>query len=178
MKVTFDANGKVVSIEVPPGQWALKQNAQNRYYSQKADSLLQAAEILKKIDAIPELAYYVVDTPDGSLGRDINGFYTEAAIRTKNLTVESRRAKSEAVEVSSLMGFGDVLKNQMSVALLKKAGDYARLVLLMKCGQCGYESPVETQPGSLARECYCCGVENEGDRGNVYVYLGAEKVEI
>jgi hypothetical protein len=139
---------------------------------------LLAAEILKKIDVIPQFTYYTVDTPDGALGRDIQGYYTEAPLKTKNLILESRCDKSEAVEYSSLKGFGDMLKNQTSVAMLKKNGEYSRLVLLMKCGHCDYESPVETQPGELVRECYCCGAENKGHRGKVNIFLGAGMVEI
>ena len=47
----------------------------------------------------------------------------------------------------------------------------------MKCGRCGYESPVETQAGAI-RECYCCGVTNKGQRGNINVFVGSKKVEI
>ena len=177
-KVQFDADGKVLSIEVPQGQWVLDQKGQNRYYTQKAHSLLQAAEILKKIGAIPQFTYYMVDTPDGSLGRDIQGYYTESALKTENLTVESRCGKSEAVEFLSLQGFGDMQKNQTTVAFLRKNGKYSRLVLLMKCGHCGYESPVETQSGSLVRECFCCGVKNKGHRGTVAVFLDPSMVEI
>ena len=177
-KVQFNADGKVLSIEIPQGQWVLKQKGQNKYYTQKAKSLLQAAEILKKIGSIPQLTYYTVDSPDGSLGRDIQGYYTESPLKTENLTVESRCGKSDAIEFLSLQGFGDMQANQTTVALLKKNSEYSRLVLLMKCGHCGYESPVETQSGSLVRECYCCGVKNKGNRGTVTVFLGSSMVEI
>ena len=177
-KVVFDENGKVLSINVPQGQWIQKQVGQNRYYSQKANSLLQAVELLKKMSSVPKLTYYVVDTPDGSLGRDINGYYTEAQIKTKGLIVESRLSKSETVEFLSLNGFGDMLANQTTVAQLKKSGQYARLVLFMKCGHCGYESLVETLPGELVRECYCCGVTNKGHRGGMTIFMGSSKVEI
>ena len=177
--VVFDANGKVLSVEVPQdGQWAVRQNGQYRYYRQKANSLLHAAEILKKLNSIPQFTYYSIDTPDGSLGRDINGYYTEAPVKTENLIVETRCGKSETVEFQSLKDFGNMRENLMTVAHLQKSGEYARLVLLMKCGHCGYESPVETQPGALIRECYCCGVRNKGDRGNVNVALGTSMVEI
>jgi hypothetical protein len=174
----FNANGRVVSIDVPEGRWALKVKGQNKYYEQRASSLLEAAEILRKVDAIPQLTYYTVTTPDGSLGRDSQGYYTEAPIKTTNLIVGSRGDRSRVVEFSSLRGFGDTLKNQTSVALMKKNGQYSRLVLLMKCGKCDYESPVETQAGSLVRECYCCGTENTGHRGEVSVLVGTGMVEI
>lgn len=177
-KVEFDSIGNVLSIEVPQGQWALEQKGQARCYTQKASSLLQATEILKKIDSIPRLTYYVVNTPDGSLGRDLQGYCTGAPIKTKNIIVESRCGKSEAVEFSSLKGFGDEFANQTTVAHLKSVGKYSQLILLMKCGHCGYESPVETQPGSLVRECYCCGVENRGHRGKINIILGSHIVGI
>jgi len=177
-KVEFDENGKFVSVSVPQGQWTQNLSGQCKYYSQKASSLLQAAEVLKKINSIPQYTYYVVDTPDGSLGRDINGFYTEAAIKTKNLTVETRVAKSEIVESLSLLGSGNMMANQTAVAQLKKNGQYARLVLFMKCGQCGYEFPVETLAGDLVRECYCCGATNKSHRGSINIFLGSSMVEI
>lgn len=177
-KVHFDANGKVLSIEIPQRQWILKQKGANKYYTQKANSLLQAAEFLKKMESVPQLTYYMVDTPKGSLGRDMQGYYTESPLKTENLIVEFRQDESEAVEFLSLKGFGDVFANQNSVAFLKKNGEYSQLVLFMKCGYCGYESPVETQPGSLIRECYCCGVKNNGRRGSVNVFLDSSMVEI
>ena len=177
-KVEFDANGKVLTIEVPQGQWTREQKGQAGYYTQKANSLLQAAEILKKIDSVPQLTYYVVNTPDGSLGRDLQGYYTEAPIKMKNIIVESGCGKSEAVQFSSLKDFGNKFANQTTVAHLKSVGKYSRLILLMKCGHCGYESPVETQPGSLVRECYCCGAENRGHRGEINIILGSHTVGI
>jgi uncharacterized membrane protein YhaH (DUF805 family) len=177
-EVKFDEAGKVLSVEAPQGQWMLKQNGQNKYYSQRANSLLQATEILKKLSYIPQLTYYVVDTPDGTLGRDINGYYTDSPVKTKNLAVDFRRGKSEAVEFLGLHDFGDVLKNQTTAAFLKQNGQYSRLVLLMKCGECGYESPVETQAGAFDRECYCCGTKNEGTRSSINVFLGSGMVEI
>ncbi len=177
-KVVFDSNGQVVNIEIPQGNWAVKQKGQNKYYMQNANNLLEASEILKKIGYIPQLNYYVVDTQNGSLCRDINGYYTEASIKTKNLIFESRCEKSETVNFSSLTGFGDMQANQMTVAHLKKTGQYSKLVLLMKCGNCGYQSPIETQPGTLIRECYCCGVENKGHRGTITMFIGSSKVEI
>jgi hypothetical protein len=177
-KVEFDANGKVLSIETAQGRWAPNLNGQKKYYTQKARSLLQAVEILKKTSSVPQLTYYVIETPDGTLGRDVNGYYTEAPIRTENLRVQARCDKKETVELVSLKGFGNEVANLNCAALLKKSGQYSRLVLLMKCGNCGYESPVETQAGSFVRECYCCGVKNKGHRGSVNVFIGSSKVEI
>ena len=176
--VQFDEAGKVVSIQVPVARWTLRQNGQNKYYRMQAKSLLQASELLKKLDSIPQLTYYIVETPNGSLGRDIQGFYTEAPLKTENLVVESRTGPTPTVESVSLTGFGDTFANQRSVAVLKKSGEYARLVLLLHCGKCGYESPVETQAGPFVRECYCCGAKNQSQRGNINVFLGSSMVEI
>jgi len=71
-----------------------------------------------------------------------------------------------------------MFKSQTTVATLKKQGQYSRLILLMKCGHCGYESPVETQAGAFTRECYCCGTKNNCSRGAVNVIMGSSMVEI
>lgn len=63
--------------------------------------------------------------------------------------------------------------------LKKLRGEYASLLMLMKCSLCEYESPVETQAGSFTRECYCCGTENICHRMGVHVFLiGTGEVEI
>ncbi|MGA2570261.1 MAG: hypothetical protein ABSF23_07045 [Terracidiphilus sp.] len=177
-KVEFDADGKVLRIETAQGQWAAGLKDKRMYYTRKAVSLLQAAEILKKVSSVPQLTYYVVETPDGTLGRDINGYYTEAPLKTKNLIVQSKPDRSEAVGFQGLKGFGNEVANLNCVAYLKQSGQYSRLVLLMKCGKCGYESPVETEAGTIVRECYCCGVTNKGHRGNVNVFVRSNRVEI
>ncbi len=158
--------------------WVSEREGQNRYYTQKANSLLQAFETLKKVDSIPKMTYYVVATPDGSIGRDINGLYTEAPLKTKNLIVECRSDSTQVVEFLSLKGFGDDFINQQTIAYLKVNGKYSRFILLMECGHCGYQSPIETQPGSLLRECYCCGTKNTGSRATINVFTHSGIVEI
>ena len=177
-KVQFDQDGKVTNINLPKRDWTIKRSGQSTYYSQPANSLLHAAEILKKTSSIPGLTYYVVDTPNGSLGMDTLDFYTEAPIKTENLNLEIRSNKGEPVTALGLTGFGNMFKSQTTVATLKKQGQYSRLILLMKCGHCGYESPVETQAGAFARECYCCGTKNNCTRGAVNVIMGSSMVEI
>ena len=163
---------------VQKGKWELNARGGNKFFEQKARNLFQATEILKSVSTIPNLTYYVVETPDGALGRDMNGFYTEAAIKTKDIVVESRQVNLEAVECSSLMGFGNMMQNHTAVAQLTATGQYAKVVLLMKCGNCGYESPVETQAGSFSRECYQCGVVNNCSRGEINIFLGSKMVKI
>jgi hypothetical protein len=176
--VAFDASGLVTSVKVPQARWAVEKKGQNKYCTAKADSLLEAAEVLKALRSIPPSTFYVVDTSDGSLARDTYGYYTEAPIKTEGLFVEWRQDRSEAVGALSFKGFGDMQSNQTTVADLRRRGEYSRLVLLMKCGCCGYESPVETEPGPLTRECYCCGARNEGRRAPVQVVLDSTAVEI
>ena len=177
-QVKYDPDGKVLGIEVPQGQWQREQKGTATYYIQKAGSLLEATELLKKVNRIPGVTYYVVETPDGSLGRDINGFYTEAPIKTENLCVECRRdsAPSE-VQSLSLTDFGNMIENQRNTAITKTQG-YAKLILLMKCGACGYESPIETEAGSMVRQCYCCGTKNKASRASITVFLGTRQVVI
>ena len=69
------------------------------------------------------------------------------------------------------------MANQRNTAITKTQG-YAKLILLMKCGACGYESPVETEPGDMLRECYCCGTTNKTSRGSVTIFLGTNRVDI
>lgn len=179
-QVEFDEKGRVSNITVPQsGGWAAKQNGGATYYTRRTGSLLEATEILKRVKSIPKLTYYVVDTPDGSLGRDMNGYYTEAPLKTKNLKVASQSARPGTVEFSSLTDtFGEPMVQMSTVASQQKTGQYARLVLLMECGHCGYQSPVETQAGPFVRECYCCGAENKGERGTLTVFLGGSMVRI
>jgi len=139
--------------------------------------LLEASELLKKTGSIPGNTYYVVETPDGNLCRDINALYTEAPLKTRNLRVGVRRENAAEVQCLSLTDFGDMMANQRNTAITKTQG-YAKLILLMECGACGYKSPVETEPGAMLRECYCCGATNKTSRGSVTVYLGTNMVEI
>jgi hypothetical protein len=178
-EIEFDEDGQVSRIEVPEGEWKLEQSGPSRYFSQEAGTLLRAAELLKKLDSIPELTYYLVDTPDGTLGRDINGLYTEGPLKTERLALETEARRSpDTVESLSMTGFGDMMKNQVGAAQLKSMGRYAKLVLLMECGHCGYKSPVETEPGPMTRECYCCGTTNQGTRASIHVAIGPGMVEI
>jgi hypothetical protein len=176
--VEFDAEGKVTTVDVPVGQWVFEQSGQNRYYTDRGTSLLHATELLKAVLSVLELTYYTVETPDGALSRDMFGFYTEAPLKTSGLTLLTSEPVSDTVESLSLTAYGDPMKSQLSVAQLKLQGHYANFILLMECGRGGYKSPVETQPGPMERECYCCGAKNKTSRGTITVALGSTSVEI
>jgi hypothetical protein len=177
--VRFDESGRVLGVSVnPAGQWATRSQGQYTYLSRSAGSLLEATELLRTAGSVPPLTYYTVDTPDGVLGRDMNGFYTEAPIKTKNLRLAVTPATRDTVEFAGLKAFGDNLAAESTVAALKSTGEYARLVLMMECGRCGYQSPVETVSGELVRQCYCCGTVNRGTRGGVNVAISGGFVEI
>ena len=171
-------NGKMISVDVNQISWSLQTNGGSNYYSHKADSLFVAGEILKKLSSIPSQTYYLVDTPDGTLGRDINGFFTEAPIKSTNLKIDNPCGKTGSVQAQSLMGFGNMMNNQNSVALQQMNGQYAKLILMMKCGQCGYESPVETVSGDMERQCYSCGTNNKTFRGIISVYTPMGAMEV
>ena len=156
-----------VLADIKPGRWSFQTSGGSNYYSQNAGSLLLASEILKQLTSIPPQTYYLVDTPDGTLGRDINGFFTEALIKTANLKIDYPCGKTESVQAQSLMGFGNTEENMSSVAVIKNSGGYAKLILMMKCGQCGYDSPIETVSGDMERQCYFCGANNRTQRGNI-----------
>jgi len=176
-QVQYDPDGKVLGVQVPEGRWTREQKGGSTYCTQRASSLLEAAELLRKIGSIPGRTYYVVETPDGNLCRDTNAFYTESPLKTQNLRAGCRRGNADEVQCLSLTDFGDMMANQRNTAITKTQG-YAKLILLMKCGSCGYESPVETEAGSFARECYCCGARNRANRGAVNVFLGTSMVQI
>lgn len=177
--VEFDAEGKVTRIVFPAASWSIERSGSNTYCTERAGSLLHATELLKTVGSIPDLTYYVVETPDGTLGRDMLGFYTEAPIGTKDLHLEVPAAE-KTVDSQSLTAFGDhAFKSQGMVAMLQSRGQYARFVLLMECGRCGYKSPVETVAGPMERQCYCCGAMNTTTRAPITVYGGSgEAVEI
>ena len=176
--VEFDADGKVAKVDMPGDTWDLKQSGQTRYYTQRGRSLLQATEILMTVASVPGFTYYTVETPDGALGRDMSGFYTEAPIKTSGLELETPAPLPDRVESVSLTAFGDPMKSQSAVAQLRQAGQYASFVLLMECGHCGYKSPVETQAGDMERQCYCCGATNSSFRGTIDVITGSKMIEV
>ena len=169
---------KAISTDMKSSAWSLQTNGGSNYYSQKAGSLLAASEILKNLDSIPSQTYYLVDTPDGTLGRDINGFFTEAPIKTANLKIDNPCGKTESVQAQSLMGFGNMVNNQNGAALQKVRGQYAKLILMMKCGQCDYEFPIETVAGNIERQCYHCGTNNKTHRGSISVHTANGTVEV
>ncbi|MDR0430595.1 MAG: DUF805 domain-containing protein [Tannerellaceae bacterium] len=169
-KVTFDDNGKFVKATLPGVSWNKHFSGGSTYFSCNAPTLFQATEILRDISSIPPSTYYVVDTPDGSLGRDLNGFYTEAQIKSNGIRPETNANKTTPVEALSLTAFGNVVKDQNSVAFLKSTGQYASFILQMECGYCGYKSPVETKEGNLERQCYACGTVNKTQRAQIRVY--------
>lgn len=177
--IEFDESGHVANITLPKRAWWDHSNSATcQYYTAKADTLLEATEYLREVTSIPRVTYYVVETPDGNLGRDMNGFYTEGPIHTKNLRLLTTEPIPAPVEFEGLTVFGDPMVNQSTVANLKAQGQYAKFILEMECGACGYKSPVETEGGSLERQCYCCGATNTGMRGMVMVIGPAGEVAI
>jgi ribosomal protein S27AE len=167
--VEFDVNGKVTRIDIPQRPWTTSKRGDATFHTLRAASLLHASEALKKLSGIPGLTYFVVETPDGNLGRDLFGFYTEAPVKTSGIKTGSPNGVGATVEFARLSDSGQSLQQQRTIANLANIGKYARLVLMMECGRCGYESPVETESGSLVRQCYCCGATNTGIRGSIAV---------
>lgn len=176
--IEFDANGKVARVDLRGGRWEEKRSGQNRYCTQRGRSLAHATEVLRAVPSIPAQTYYLVDTPDGTLGRDTLGFFTEAPIKTSRLRLERSPPLPGPVESVSLKAFGDDRDVLTAVAQLKSAGQYAALILLMGCGRCGYKSPVETKAGEFERQCYACGAMNKSHRGTISVVVGSKAVEI
>ena len=75
------------------------------YNSFKAATLYGATELLRGLPAVPPNTYYVVETPDGNLGRDIIGFYTETPLKTVGISLEANAALSQFVDAMSLTVF-------------------------------------------------------------------------
>jgi len=63
----------------------------------------------------------LVDTPNGTLGRDIVGFFTESPLKTKRLHIHYRYygKSGKSAEYQSLMIFGDMMKVQSAVRTTK-----------------------------------------------------------
>jgi hypothetical protein len=165
--IQLNTDGSIASLNNV--NWHEQKSNGYTYHSCKAQTLYRATEILRSLSFVPQNTYYVVDTPDGSLGRDIFGFYTEALIKSSGISLETNSQKTTPVETRSLTAFGDAIKSQGSVASLKSMGQYASFILQMECGHCGYKSPVETKEGSFERECYACGAVNKIQRGKINV---------
>jgi len=174
----FDGNGKFVKATVPDVNWKEQRSGGSTYRSCNAPTLFRAVEILRRIGSIPQFVYYIVDTPDGSLGRDVFGFFTEAEIKFIGIHLETDINRTSPVESLSMTAFGNALQNQSSVAVQKSAGQYAKFILEMECGHCGYKSPVETHEGTFKRQCYACGTVNNTRRGKINVMTQSGSVAI
>ncbi|MDR0594548.1 MAG: hypothetical protein LBG60_15130 [Bifidobacteriaceae bacterium] len=159
-------------------KWRLRNSNGSAYNSCHVPTLFKATEVLRDLASVPPNTYYVCETPDGALGRDIIGFYTEAPLKTSGITPDAPAADQSPVRASSLKAFGDGVKSQYSVATLKSIGDYAAFVLQMECGRCGYQSPVETERGTFQRQCYACGTVNTVQRGRIQVITQSGPVDI
>lgn len=177
--VEFDAEGKVTRVDMPSGSWRHDRSGSNEYFTQQADTLLHATELLQAVSSVPGLTYYTVETPDGALGRDALGFYTEAPLKTHGLSLLPSVPEPVTVGSMSLTAYGDdPMRSQLVVAQLKQQRQYANFVLLMECGRCGYKSPVETSAGEMERQCYCCGAVNRTHRASVSVATPYGMVDI
>jgi hypothetical protein len=171
--VQFDDDGHVRRITFPDtGSWSVEHKGQYTYYVKNAGTLLEATEFLRAVANIPGLTYYTVETPDGSLGRDMNGFYTDGPLKTSGLRLATSAPVPAPTGFEGLTDPGNAIANQSVVANLKQQGQYAKFILQMECGRCGYKSPVETEGGDLTRQCYACGAENTGMRGTINVFVG------
>jgi len=167
--IAIDKIKAIKAAVVPFVKWNTQYSGSATYHSCNAQTLLRATEILRDINSISQNVYYVVDTPDGSLGRDRFGFFTEAPIKSNGICLEPDSDKAATVDALSLTVFGDAVKSQSSVAILKSQGQYASFMLEMECGHCGYKSPVETKEGDFERQCYSCGTVNRTRRGKITV---------
>lgn len=149
-------------------------------YRQEVKTLMHASVLLSRIEYIPPGTWYLAQTPDGVIGRDINGFFVNPFIRTGSLHLACGRQKMSR-PVYEEDGFSCCANKEDKfrlTALLKEFGYDECLTLLMKCGRCGYESPVHTRAGSFKRECYCCGAKNNVRRDPIKVETGSTTVEI
>jgi hypothetical protein len=159
-------------------KWQTHQTGKNKYFRVSAGTLFEATETLNAVPTIPNLTYYIVETPDGNLGRDCEGFYTEAPLRTSSLKLQAKDGVGAHVEFKSLIFPGDVMLAAQMVAQLRGAGEYAKLVFMMKCGRCDYESPVEAEAGDFTCQCYKCGATNSGTRANITTFVGSRPVTL
>lgn len=160
--------------------WQINPQDPPTTYRRYESNLFLAAEILKALGPIPKETYYKIETWDGELSLDMNGFFTNAPLKNQiHLNFPTRGFRGlGGVECKSLTGTGNDIANPQTVAWLKARGEYANLVLLMECGFCGYKSPVETQAGEFSRRCYCCGTTNHCQRGNILVFVNGIPVPI
>ena len=158
--------------------WQTHQTGKNRYFRSKTKTLFEATEALNAVSAIPGLTYYIVETPDGNLGRDCESFYTEAPLKTSNLRLQAKDGVGTKVEFKSMVFPGNMMLAAQMVAQLRAAGAYAKLVFMMKCGRCDYESPVEAEAGTFTCQCYKCGATNSGSRANITTFVGGRPVTL
>ena len=159
-------------------RWQTHQTGKNQYFRASAGTLFEATESLNAVPTIPALTYYIVETPDGNLGRDCEGFYTEAPLRTSGLQLKAKDGVGTDVEFESMVFPGNMMLAAQMVAQLRAAGGYAKLVFMMKCGRCGYESPVEAEAGEFTCQCYKCGATNGGTRATITTFVGGRPVTL
>lgn len=148
-----EAEAKQAAAGLEPGYGSLR-NASGTYYVFRGSDTEKAKQYLRdEINVTREMTYYVVETPNGNWGKDIDGLYLE------NLLPWQRNAQAAEHQ-------GDIISVMTGatgfVAIDNGSGD--NFIVLVRCGNCRHEweDGVRYQNRTAVR-CPSCSALNSVD---------------
>lgn len=157
------AEAKQAAAGLEPGYGSLR-NASGTYYVFRGSDTEKAKQYLRdEIDVVRELTYYVVETPNGNWGKDIDGLYLENLLPwQRNVAAADHKGDIIGV-VTGAAGF---------VAIDNGSGD--NFIVGVRCGNCEHEweDGVRYQSFTAVRCPSCAALNSIDSRGIKYRRYG------
>jgi ribosomal protein S27E len=154
------AKAKAAAAGLEPGYGSLRKNGADYIVFRGNDVEKAKRYLLDEIQVTEELTYYVVETPDGNWGKDIDGLYLENLLPWQ-FDAEATDCRGDIVSVPS---------TELVLSAAHGQGD--NFTVGVRCGNCRHEwfDGVRYQKATAVR-CPSCRKRNRIDPGGITASL-------